>query len=166
MPGEQGVDVAEVLVRRRIAGIQADRLLELGARLGVLAVAGVDRGEIVVRLGELGIVLDERLQDRLRLGGAARVGQENRFQEAHLRVLGLCGEDALGTLEGSGGLAGTMETRDLRQVFGGRAPAGDESAPHSSRPMSEDPGRIVGSSARRRRAHVDHARGAAILNRL
>jgi len=60
--GEQRMHVAEVLVGRRIARIEADRLLQLGARLAVVAGRGVDRGEVVVRLGELGIVLDELLR--------------------------------------------------------------------------------------------------------
>ena len=122
LPGQQRLDVAEILVRRRIARVEADRFLELGARLAVLAARGIDRGEVVVRLGELGVVLHELLQDRLRLARTAAVGEENRFQESHLRILRIGGEHAVGAFERGGCLAGVVQPRGFREVLGGRAP--------------------------------------------
>ena len=168
---EQGVHVAEVLVRGRIAGIEPDRFLELGARLAVVAGGGVDRGQVVVRLGELGVVLHELLQNRLRFGRSARVGEHHRLEKPHLRVLGLGRQDAIGTLERGGALAGAMQAGDLAQFFGGgsarRHRDGRAKQQPERQPGSEDPELHRGRQLSSGTAHVDLMLGrAAILNRL
>jgi hypothetical protein len=59
----------------------------------------MDRGEVVVRLGQLGKVLRDLLQQRRGLAAPARIGEHDRLQEAHLRILRLAGEEAVGALQ-------------------------------------------------------------------
>jgi hypothetical protein len=123
------VDVAEILMRRRIRRIEPDGFLERGARFGVLARRCVDRGEIVVRLGELRVVLGELLQERLGLARAPAVGEQHRLEESHLRVLRAGGERAVGALERRGGLPCAVQPRHLGKFLrGGRRRAGSEHA--------------------------------------
>ena len=61
--------------------------------------AGIEEGEVVVRLGPFGIVLGKAREDGDGLGHLVLLGEDQPFEKARLRILGLAGEKGVDLLQ-------------------------------------------------------------------
>jgi hypothetical protein len=76
-------------MRGGVAGVRAYRHLESRARLVVLALRGVQHCQIVVRLGQLRKFLGQLREYLDRVVGLVLLGEDDAFQEAAARILGI-----------------------------------------------------------------------------
>ena len=137
---EPRVDVAEVLVGRRIVRVAAHGALERDARLVELTLPSVEHREIVVKARPTRMVLVEERKDRDRLGMALRVGEQHAWRK---RSCGSFGFVARGLVDHRHRLdrqASLLQSRDLRDLVGARRRGACE-APRGER--GRGPGSLI-----------------------
>ncbi|MNZ91770.1 hypothetical protein D3C78_1107650 [compost metagenome] len=95
LAGHACIQVAQILMGRRIAGVGANRLLQRFRRLALLPVCRIEHGQIVIGLGHARIVPDQRRKNLDRLGIEFLLGGNHALHEAHFHIAGILLEVAI-----------------------------------------------------------------------
>ena len=113
-----GVDVTQIFVGCRVAGVGAYGHFQRGAGLVKLALAGVQHRQIVVRLGQFGVVLRQAREGADGVSRLAAIALNHAFKKTHLRVFGLGRQVLIGFGHGLSQLAGTHQLGDVGVLIG------------------------------------------------
>ncbi len=148
LAGQARIDVAQVLLRRGVAGVGADGHFQRGACLVVLRLARVEHGQVVVGLGQLGVVLGQLDEGGRGVGALAAFGLDHALEKAHLRVARLGRQVLIGTCQRLGMLALAQQLADIAVVVG----VGERTCQQGAK--GEQPGAVVQNARERRRCEV------------
>ena len=123
---ERGIDVAQVLVGDRVAGVGAYGHLQLPARVLVAALARVEHRQVVVRLGQFRELLAQCREHVDGLLSAVLLREDDALQEARARIARVLAEVGVQARQGCGDVALLMQLDGLGVAVGfGRGAAAE-----------------------------------------